>query len=509
MTTKRKRDSQTGSNPKSKKLNMATKTMRVKKPIGRTLGILPPSPSPLSKTPEIDELNSKQMQVTMQNKKAQEAIANASKRIKYWGENFDQHDINDFRNDLINHQETKALNDFDTHVIKQIQLSENINPKDVNRAKTIYFEALKYARDSDFKTIIDQHASPDSVSYNIKKMKKGKEHEMFSKIGIISSITPKSMLDIRVISVDDEVFKKGVSKSHKNKFVDALKSAAVDNELIPEDITGLIHPDLQAYNPNQNITAAFLQDMFTVQADVRSEIKEGVKLFESSTEKNKLDVSEIPIYMVVLVGGVKNAIHMSIVVILGNQQYSIGLGYIGITEKQQKMNERANRLGIPDAFFHLAESSLYSPDYMIDLDDNKTNKVIGAGILTSAHINKLSEFAKEYNKLTCEYITYVDPNNNVDEEGNREIRLLTQGKFFYSGSKREYSATCTKGLKGYSNCTTYVEDIFPNINCGMFFGKGIVHPRNCKSNPPLAPEKLRKIYAFMLNGNTEELLKLL
>jgi hypothetical protein len=364
---------------------------------------------------------------------------------------------------------------------------------------------LRYAKDPEFRNFIDRNVNPSPVNFNVKKIKKDQELEHFTKIGILKA---KSMFDIEILRVVDDIFQTKTPGKMKKEVINALKAGVVDNEEMPETLTELIAYPYSVYDADNDETTVTLSDVIDVNVTVRDEIVNGVKNFET-LDKETIDVSEIPIYMVVLVGGIKNAIHMSIVVIYNNEQYTVGLGYYGANDKQSTANYLASKYGIPTAFFHLGISSLYSPDYLLHLDNEYRNKVIGAGILTSDHLEKINKFAKEYNKLNIDYTSSAESKFNVDEEGAYEHRYKNDFKAYYVGSNREYSTTCTKGLKGYSNCTTFVEDIFPEIECGMIMGKGIVHPRNCKSSPPLTPEKLRKINAALINGNSQELLQLL
>lgn len=228
--------------------------------------------------------------------------------------------------------------------------------------------------------------------------------------------------------------------------------------------------------------------------EIRDEIRNAAMNFE--TNINGMDTSEtnytqtsgkaeIPMYFVVLIGA-ERAIHIMLYIMCNNQVYTIGLGYLGEDDKTSYK--------LLNKFFKstmIATSTLYSPDYLLEIDDERDNAIIDIGILTPVHINKLDSYLNTIKNIQVEYFY---------QENTEEVTLKTT---YLMGMPQKYSLLSNDVIvANYINCTSFIVDIFPHISCKMMT-RAVVSPGWCKTNPALTNADIENIYELYLSNASE------
>ncbi len=205
---------------------------------------------------------------------------------------------------------------------------------------------------------------------------------------------------------------------------------------------------------------------------VRPEIADAVKhmnidIILRNPARSNITLYDIPIYFVIVIGA-EHKIHLSILVMYRQRLYSLGLGYTSTD--------------INFAGFQEGEAGLYSPDYLIDIENDRKNRIVDIGILNTHNISIINEYADKVKQVTVSF----------DEEKDIKNILWTCADCRYC------TVSCTDSECNV-NCTSFITKIFPEINCD-FLGS-IVAPSRCNTKPPISREYINAFFTLYSQGN--------
>ncbi len=229
---------------------------------------------------------------------------------------------------------------------------------------------------------------------------------------------------------------------------------------------------------------------------VRQNITDAVKKFKNyvpTASKSNWTVDNIPIYFAIILGG-NNGFHASMIVMYQKRLYSLGLGYAN-SYVPQYLSKTLEMAKVPH---HYGQAALYSPDYLIDLEDRK-NRVIDIGILTTQHLEKIKQkYASSVNEISV----------NIYPESYPEVNNILWSIDPTHGNKMNYCEISVQSDKSsLINCTSFISSIFPNIDCR--FLAGIVRPSSCYTKPPLDKDTIIRFYTYYSKKNMSDLVELL
>lgn len=203
-------------------------------------------------------------------------------------------------------------------------------------------------------------------------------------------------------------------------------------------------------------------------------------------------VADIPIYFVI---SNPYTPHLTTIILYKSNLYSFGYGFSGSPsdEKGRMMNERLRvpdkrRIGIP-LIQHFEQASIYTPDYLI-LENLKIrhqdDMLYGKQKRTRGNIVDVGIFDRNYCsklKKTLEKVTMVKLYVRCHKQQVGKTRrmkscgvthLTIEVDETYSQLSNNYCRDDNR------NCTSFVTQLFPNINCNIFkIIPFLVHPHFC------------------------------
>lgn len=231
-------------------------------------------------------------------------------------------------------------------------------------------------------------------------------------------------------------------------------------------------------------------------------------------------VADIPIYFVI---SNPYTPHLTTIILYKSNLYSFGYGHSGSPsdEKDQKFNERMRvadkrKLGI--AIQHYEQASIYTPDYLIfenlkirhqddkvyDIMKRTRGNIVDMGILDRKYCTKLKE---TLSKITMVKL-YIRCNK---EKVGRTRRMKSCGITHltievdetYSQLSNNY---CTDN---YRNCTSFVTQLFPHINCNLLRLPFLVHPHFCYKTRGVKIDKdvMGALYDIYRTDNTSKMIE--
>lgn len=233
---------------------------------------------------------------------------------------------------------------------------------------------------------------------------------------------------------------------------------------------------------------------------IRDEIYNAVTNFEDlrGIYDSTFSSDDIPLYFVVVIGA-QRGIHLTLFILCNSQTYTIGLGYYGETEKNTNFNVKTSdlesSLKVPLGL-HAGISSLYTPDYLLDV--SKDNRIVDIGILTNIHLNNIRKYISSASRLTSKCIIDPDDNSHI---------LITQN--FLTGLPQKYFTISNNLLSdSYINCTSFITSIFSNINCQRGIPINPVIPTWCNTSPPTNQSKLQEAFNLFYDKSSGSAIKL-
>lgn len=257
---------------------------------------------------------------------------------------------------------------------------------------------------------------------------------------------------------------------------------------IEENIDNITVSDTTSYSIPENAdpndtTRSASYDLSENNLRIRSRVITGVNAMNRSikyiNKDSNISVDDIPIYFVIVIGAEAN-IHLTILVMYKGQLYSLGLGY------------SENKIDI--LYYHEGEMALYSPDYMLLIHNyNKKNRIVDIGILTPTHLAKISE--KYLNKIN-EVTISIDDDDHV-----------TSMLWSCVGCDIKYCTLSTTSSNNRVNCTSFITNIFENIDCNTVFG--LVRPGACDTKPPIRREQIDDFFTAYSAGNAYDVVQVL
>lgn len=210
----------------------------------------------------------------------------------------------------------------------------------------------------------------------------------------------------------------------------------------------------------------------------------------ASSCKHATSIVDIPIYFVI---SNPYTPHLTTIILYKSNFYSFGYGYSGppSEEKDQKFNEHTrvadkHKLGI--ALQHYEQASIYTPDYLIfenfkirhqddkvyDVQKRTRGNIVDMGILDKKFCLKLKQTLSKITKvklfIRCNK-EKVGTTKHMKSCGVTHLSIDVDET--YSQLSNNY---CTDN---YRNCTSFVTQLFPHINCNLFQIPLLVHPHFC------------------------------
>ncbi len=280
-------------------------------------------------------------------------------------------------------------------------------------------------------------------------------------------------------SINNEIFREGKDiKKYKNAIIDRIEN------MDPIEL------GLGLYKERENDTNSYIiVDDKPNTFEIRKELREGVESFEkyNGVYPTSFSVSDIPIYFVIIAGA-ERGFHASIYILLNNQVFTIGFGYLGFDGKKtsELLYSVEEKTTIPVSEFGTKPSSLYSPDFVINPD--LKNRIVDMNVLTSTHLSNLQNYVGSATTLT------VDVKFNKSEVAHIERVQL-------SGLPQKYLKTSSNFMSNYyQNCASFITSIFSNINCQANVPITPSIPSWCNTNPPISKEYIS--YAFNVFRDT-------
>ena len=256
----------------------------------------------------------------------------------------------------------------------------------------------------------------------------------------------------------------------------------------PEDYTQTKGSNFNFFDDNLKTT-----DLLEVNKNISGNVasKDGHNIDPNGT----FAPSDIPLYVVIVVGAGRN-IHASIIIMYNNIKYSIGLGFFGDSENNHEQIEKISRKVESGArtldnfakqrngkvqnfeqmfkdVSHLGAASLYTKDYLIQ--PSRDNRIVGFGYLKEKHIYNLNNYLAKAKQLHY--------NNSTQS-------------FYVSNMEVDYFSA---GHNHFTNCSRFINDIFPNIHCGLGSDKSLNSPGLCYTNPPLERGDIALFYDYIRN----------
>lgn len=380
----------------------------------------------------------------------------------------------------------KSRSDMSENAINILRLNPEFSSFERNKLKTFYETAKKmYTNEELFFYYQDISSRKVSDFTSMQKLRPKKQI-----ISWFSRFT-QNQKPLPVYKLDPNDIKPSVlyedTPQNRNKVVNSIINAD------PTNISFFESSVLTFSNDDKNALEPFEVAITPNGCEIRDEIKNTVMNYE--TKNMSMDTSEtkytetsgkaeIPMYFVILVGA-ERAIHLMLYIMCNNNVYTIGLGYLG--EENDKITRKLNKFGDHT----IAISTLYSPDYLLEIEENRKNSIIDIGILTMTHINNLEKYLKTVKNIIVDY--YYRPT---------EVLLNTT---YLMGLPQRYSLVSNELLvSNYINCTSFIVDIFPHISCKIITRVlPVVSPGWCKTNPPLTDLDIEKIYEYYLSNTPE------
>jgi hypothetical protein len=249
-------------------------------------------------------------------------------------------------------------------------------------------------------------------------------------------------------------------------------------------------------------------------------------------------INDIPIYFVIVAPKIP---HASILVLYQHNWYSIGLGHSeelsDVQNTKQFKQFRKIRTGttqevmtaikddkwwyrnilkrgmfkgakeLYDRKYYLRQLILYSPDDIINFHNPRrfAYKIVDIGIFTKHHLTQIESFFKRINTIEFRLMNKKLLSNGTYVFHRRGMNFDLKTDLIYSHISGRFGPD-NEG--NYHNCTTFVEKIFPNIQCTSHLI--LVDPNNCKRRgKPLTTELLERIFVAMQAPSSSPLLELL
>ncbi len=242
------------------------------------------------------------------------------------------------------------------------------------------------------------------------------------------------------------------------------------------------------YSYNENVLGNV-----SVRKNIVNAVKKFSNYYTSNSVKSHWEVYDIPIYFAIILGG-EHGFHASMIVMYQKRLYSLGLGYAN-SYVHPFVSKTLGKAKLPH---HYGQAALYSPDYLIELEDRR-NRVIDIGILTNQHLEKIkTAYASSVNEI----IVGLYPNSYP------AVKDIMWAIDPTHGNNLNYCEISLQSDKSsLVNCTSFISSIFPNIDCRFF--AGIVRPNSCYTKPPLDKDTIIGFYAYYVKNNMSDLVELL
>jgi len=357
----------------------------------------------------------------------------------------------------------------------------------------LYAEAKKANDNPDYINLLKRNVTATPINYD-KTAVLIKNRELTSWFDLFN--TTKTTLPVIQIdspdSISDSVFNLGYNTpENKNEIMLSI----MDVDSFDHNLINSVYYDqiLKGYD----VPIDFVNGNHF---SIRHEIADAVKNFElkMGVYDNTFSATDIPLYFVAVIGA-HRGIHLTLFILCNNQTYTIGLGYYGETEKHDQINIKTTKLETKLKLplgLHSGVSSLYTPDYLLDI--NLDNRIVDIGILSSIHLNKLGKFITSANTLTG--ICVIDPNDSSN--------ILVKQSFL-TGLPQQYFTISNNILSdSYINCTSFITKIFSNINCQKGIPINPVIPTWCNTIPPTGPDKIQEAFNLFYDTSSTSAIKL-
>ena len=215
------------------------------------------------------------------------------------------------------------------------------------------------------------------------------------------------------------------------------------------------------------------------------QVKDSIMNFVSIQEANNYSSRDgiispvnIPYYFVIVIGGVR-AFHLSVLLLLGDQLYSLGLGYQG--EHKGPKLDVGDKLGTRESFHFGGVSALYTPDFLVKLE--KQNRIVDFGILRLGDVLKLNDFISQASGLTSK----CSKTGNNTETSEKEFKITTNSLLLPKCVSQYATLSYPNPEAVNTNCTSFVSRVFPHIDCQikiLGIKTGPVLPSKCNTTPP-------------------------
>lgn len=379
-----------------------------------------------------------------------------------------------------------------------------------------YISTSKYNNDSNYRSMIDSMENNILNAADVPVSIIGKhanEHE-FNRLARITTGTVKMVFEPESENKMGKTIRMYLNGFYDSYGVDLQANASKINQM-SKNIYNNVSDGTETADMVEDLDFPHVSIPVETKKGINSTIVETVEYYDTVLKHMDPadtdtfdDVKQIPIYFVFLVGGDKSHIHITIVILINSQMYSVGLGYAGPSEKlvpktlgrlvtytnpiKDRMVGENKHLG------HWADaaiwktSGIYSPDYMLNLNytDNYRNKIVDIGILTPAILSKLKQHTKTYNTMTI----------NLEPD--------TPTQLIFTGDKTpQYSKYSVSNNMPYlTNCTKFMTQVFPNINCTNVI---VSDPSKCKSNPITTPARINRFFKNYGQNDVAEVVKIL
>lgn len=196
----------------------------------------------------------------------------------------------------------------------------------------------------------------------------------------------------------------------------------------------------------------------------------------------------------------KYAEHAILLFISGGNVWSVGFGFMGLTQNEDDINFSTNvhnKLGHKGHFFETLQGALYTSDFLLG-NWEQENYVIWAGYLNGNIKQKLKKYLNRVNRVTISAHGDFENDVNVDVTNNT---ILSIDQAFYT-ENASWITTDRQGRRKY-NCIEWVKYILgEDLKCGLDGA-----PSSCNRLSPTDWDKLMKINFFYTDDKNNKILK--
>jgi len=328
-----------------------------------------------------------------------------------------------------------------------------------------------------------------------------------------------------ITDLDDDIFgdgSTGMNESQKEKLLEILEEVNdPTRDGIFDEGLGINAGVLRTYDfvidlDNDDFLLTIPPDYI----DIKTRLDE-----MANYRKTMTSVADIPIYFVI---SNPYTPHLTTIILYKSNLYSFGYGHTGAPsgEKAQEFNQRmrtTDKRKLNIAIQHYEQAAIYTPDYLLfenfkiepdrpdmpppkvyDVMKRTRGNIVDMGILDSKYCSKLKDTLKKMTRA----ILYIRCNKEQVGKTKRMkscgiTHLSIEVDETYSQLSHNY---CTDN---YRNCTSFVTQLFPHINCNLLRFPFLVHPYFCYKTRGVEIDKdiMGALYDIYRSDNTSKMIE--